>query len=205
MSGKLRVGRLRYYRELESRGGRGDSNEGICSVIAPRDSIISLRVEGGKFRNLDDGFVSATLASNSDLDSYVLCMTKIYYTNQDNNARVLFEDLGKLVEDFCASDLEATYVVVIVDPEAFKRRLIVSTYLKYCRFVEYIDVDNPSESRITKGAFLKDRKYQHQKEFRFQFDSRGEVRRNHWTIDIGDISDIAIMLRLSDHELQPKT
>ena len=198
LSGKLRVGRLRYYRNLES-AGRGDPNEGVSGIYIPKDSTLRIGETGKKLRTLDDGLIMAKMALNSDLDSHVLCMTKVYYENGNNNVKIHFGDLDRLVADFCGSDWETAYVVIIMDPNAFLRRLSMIPYFKCGGFVGYVSFDSPHKSHVNKDIFLKDNKYSYQREFRLRFDLHGMTGNDHFHINIGEISKIACSFRLADH------
>ena len=198
LSGKLRLRKLRYYRDLESEG-RGDRSEGTSSIYAPYDSTLRLGVEGEKLQSIDDGLVSVKIAFNSDLDSHVLCMTKAYFKYEDKYVQIDFGDLGRLVADFCGSDFNSAHVVIITDPNAFVRRLKLVPFLRCWGPVDYINFDRPQKSHVNRDVFLKDNKFSYQREFRFKFDLPENTGKNHSYIDIGNISDIACLPRWSDH------
>ena len=179
--------------------GRGDPNEGVSGIFIPKDSTLSIGEKGKKLQTLDDGLITAKIILNSDLDSYVLCMTKVYYEIGNDCIQVHCRDLDRLVADFCGSDLETAYVVVIMAPDAFVRRLGMIPSLKFRGSVEYISFDSPHKSHVDKDVFLKDNKYSYQREFQFRFDLHGITSDDHSHINIGDISRIACLLRLVDH------
>ncbi len=203
MSGKLRVGRIRYYRELESEDGRGDPNEGVSSLCKPGDGTLQLGVKGEEMRTIED-FITMKLAHNADLESHVLCTTKVFYEKGKNRVDIQIRDLGRLLEDFCNSNLETAYVVFISRPQAFVDRVSRTPQFGGAGPVTYDDFDAPRKTHWCVDVFLKDKKYQHQREVRFKFNLPETVRGSHSTIDIGDISDIAFLIKLSDHKLIPE-
>ena len=197
MSGKLRVGRIRYYRELESEDGRGDPNEGVSSLCKPGDVTLQHSVEGEEMRTLD--FETMRVTHNADLESHVLCMTEVFCEKVKNRGGVQIRGLDRLVEDFYNSK----YIVFIFRPQDFVDRVSRIPQFGGSGLVEYEDFDDPSKTHWEVNVFLKDKKYQHQREARFKFNLPETVRGSHSTIDIGDISDIALLRKLSEHKLTP--
>ena len=65
------------------------------------------------------------------------------------------------------------------------------------RPVIYDNFDLPRKSYFDENVFLTDDRFRHQREYRFKFNLPGIVGGSHSTIDVGDISDIARLFRIS--------
>ena len=133
--------------------------------------------------------------------SLTYVIPKVFYENGNNRVDIQIRDLGRLLEDFCNSNLETAHVVLISDVRGFADRVSRTPQFERARAVKYDDFDAPRETYSNESVFLKDKKYQHQREFRLKFNLPGIVGASHSTIDIGDISDIALSINLSEHKL----
>lgn len=201
MSGKIRVGKLRYYRDLES-VGRGDPNEGISSIGRGTDVEFRLGISGEELHTLGDDLKSFSMTRDSDLESYVLCMTRVFFEVVGHDTHLQIRDSNRLVEDFCCSNLKEAYAVLILNASDFANRLRLTPHFECGRPVIYDNFDQPRKTYFYENVFLKDDRFRHQREFRFKFNLPGIEGGGHSTIDVGDISDIARLFRMS--EISPR-
>lgn len=186
--GHLYAKTLKYYRELEKETGDDEIGDEFEAM---------LHINKGHFRILDTGEeipLNDTLMQTDNSDDFVFCMFGIYPSSQSFS----FSDEQK--EKMLSFGDTA---LVILDSEEFIKRVTTAAeakgYKAHFGAVKYFDptVDNANIlisllNGMWNIAFWKREKYIYQQEGRFVFtDGNGE---DHIDLDIGDISDISIIL-----------
>ena len=202
LSGKIRVGKVSYYKKLESEG-RGDPMEGVSSMYSPNDHIVSMGPAGQPYSpntHYDLDNLKLAFSWPHDLDSYILCLSIVpdYLRNREVSIRV--NEVDRLIETF--PDPKPKYAVIIRNPNLFSKRLYSCPYpfhLNNEGKVKYRDFVSPARSYINEGVFLKSLKFRDQREYRYQFYSDKMTTKNHDFIHVGDISDKARLLPIIVH------
>lgn len=186
--GKLYAKTLKYYRELEKETGNDEIGDEFEAMI---------HVNEGYFRRLDTGEeipLLDTLMQTDNSDDFVFCMFGIYPSSNS------FSFSDKQKEKMLSFGDTA---LVILDSDEFIKRVKAAAkskgYEAHFGAVRYYDptIDNANIMlSLLQGmwniAFWKRDKYTYQQEGRFVFThGNGE---DHIDLDIGDISDISIVL-----------
>ncbi len=197
LSGKIRVGKLRYYRGIEASDGRADPNEGV-SIILNERSIVSV---GPAFTPphpdiyCDIGITdSVKFSEDRNLDSYILSMCRIEITasGEPLRAKCTTSSIEKLINSVVDNKSEIVYGVLICGGDEFMRRMMRLKFPVRCSRIKYRDLGDPLTRLIKLDSFTKDKRFRRQREFRFQLQL--QETRDHAYVNIGDMSDIAKIL-----------
>ena len=128
LSGNIRVGKLRYYRNHEASDGRADPNEGV-SIILNEPSVVSI---GPAFTPPhpdiyhDIGITdSVKFSEDRNLDSYILSMCRIEITAYGDPLRAKHTNssIEKLINSVVDTKSEIVYGVLIYGSVEFMRRM----------------------------------------------------------------------------------
>lgn len=188
--GEMYLQPLSFYRKKDLNDEVGDVNEGAHIVRAFSNAVLHRILDSGKKElvgNITNGVhreFSHEYASLSVYCIYYLIIPAKDYTNE----RDLIDE--KLLKEFGGS------ATVIYNLEKFYDRL--DTYLEKTSYsynrqsVEYIDV---IEHREQLTPFQKDKKYEHQNEFRLAV--KNEREETPLLLAIGNLNDIAFSVSLS--------
>ena len=180
---------LKYYRELEEETGNKEIGDGFEAMVHVNEAIIKIPSTGEEILLKDE------LIKTTHSDDFVFCMFGIYpqlekfaFTEQQKEKMLSFGDTA----------------LIITDSNAFidrvKKAAEKAGFIAYFSGVKYYDetVDNANMIvDMLRGmhniAFWKRESYRYQQEGRFVFVSE-QCHDDHIILDIGDISDISVVL-----------
>ena len=192
VDGEVRIGRVGAYAKMED-GGRGDEYEGVSSIIRPQDSTLTLTPSHTNIPHVftgDDGFLEAYLAPQSNLSSYILCMSFIPSTTPTKFRDGLGKAILSLKDKIPCEDGKARIEIYVVSigtgwPDFIQALSIGAKVSKGrligCRPVSYGDYANSGKSHVDLDCYSKDVKFKDQREVRCQFEFPG-VRKDHHSI-----------------------
>lgn len=200
LNGHLYANRLSYFRCLEEgdTANRGDKHEG--TVVWGQPGKISIEINGHDMSNDLAGPVSI---SSNRLDQFnVLCLYAacIRDSGQEFPRDVLeIKELVRIPEK--CQQLGKIAIVIKNGPE-FLRRVSASANINGYReahgLVKYYDPKKFSgQFPGISGAFMKQRKFRYQSEYRVVFET-GSLGADALVLNIGDISDIAILTTIPE-------
>lgn len=187
--GHLYAKTLGYYRELEKNTGDMEIGDEYEAMIHVNEGTIHFP-DTGETIQLDD-----TLIETTHSNDFVFCMFGIYpqldsfaFSDKQKEKMLSFGDTA----------------LIITDSDEFKKRVIEAAkakgYQVHFDAVKYYDTSIDSGNMIIdlmKGmwnvAFWKREAYRYQQEGRFIFISDADDE-DHIDLDIGDISDISVVL-----------
>ena len=203
--GSLFANRLRYFKQIENRDGRGDKYEGaivpkldgLCFTLSCTDthtgevSEITIPVED---------FAAPPIIQPTWLDHFnVFCM----YAGYSGAFKEISTDNLQCFQKQLEIPEECTrlgrYAVLIKNVTEFIKRVRVAAerenYEIWWRLLRYYDpeVGTPRLESSLDSIFSKSKEYEYQREFRFAIDN-GSVGRNHIILDIGEIDDITMCM-----------
>ena len=214
LRGEMYANRLSWFREIEGSDGRGDEYEG--AVMLQRDHlVIHMKASDGETGEV----LSESTITKDDLaappvikqavfdDLNLFCMYAGHSRDFQPKTDDPLQELQKHIEipEECLQ--LGRYAVGIKDAPAFLRRIQVAAnregYSIYRGLVEYYDpeVGTPLEPLTMKTALRKRDDFAHQREYRFVIDT-DTTGSDAITLNIGDISDIAMLLDPSDMKIQ---
>ena len=195
LSGKIRFGLAKYYREKYENEptGRYDKHE----LLVETRSVRHIEIEGmPPFENFQGRiYVHATY----DSEIYLLCMTAISLKDFDENGIL---SLNSKMNEF------GDVAVLISDVGEFIKRLGAIVYPddkygwhpdavgKPCGLVEYVDFEK-FEGAVS--PFQKHLDYSYQKEWRFLLMPESVTGDGHY-VNIGDISDICQVIDIQGRQ-----
>ncbi|MCY4225591.1 MAG: hypothetical protein OXF06_12240 [Bacteroidetes bacterium] len=190
ISGKIRIGRLKYYRDMEASDGRGDRNEGVSLLLKGDYTILvgpaNTPPTEATYRPF--GLASCIrFSDHSDLHSYILSLSRIEITVDEDTsmAKTLNAPLRELISSLMPH-ASVVYGVLVLDGEEFMRRMMALPIPVEGAPVSYTDLDTPRNRQMEVGAFTKDAKFKAQNEYRLKF--MPESTENHTYVDVGDLS-----------------
>lgn len=192
--GEVYMNYLSFYREKENSSERYDPAEGAESIMQMKGSKMTWKSSLTGEDVLIDVTDGVGYIRNSNLGNLnVFCM---FYHQTPDNVEIQFKDI---VDSRVWSGFGDT-AVIIWDAASFVTRIknaAKALGLEHYRgLVKYIDLSN-WHGEI--GPFEKDLSFSHQKELRIAvFDKKREFKAK--TINIGDISDIALLVPASHIE-----
>ena len=210
LRGEMYANRLSWFKKIEDSDGRGDEYEG--AVMLQRDNlVIHLTASDGETGE----FLSESTITKDDLAAPPVMQSAVFdnlnlfcmYAGHSRDFQPKTDDplqeLQKHIEmpEDCLH--LGRYAVGIKDASEFLRRIQVAAKREgysICRgLVEYYDpeVGTPLEPLTIKTAFRKRDKFAPQREYRFVIDT-GTTGSDAITLNIGDITDIAVLLDTSD-------
>ena len=207
--GSLFANRLRYFKQIENRDGRGDKYEG--AIVPKLDglcfTLTSTDIQTGEVTEItipEEDFAGPTIILPKWFDHINLfCMYSGHSGGTEKISADNLQCLKKQLEIPEDCTKLGRYAVLIKNPKEFIRRVRFGAerenYRISWRFVRYYDPEVgtvPSESNLD-SIFSKPRQYEYQKEFRFAIDT-GTLESDPITLDIGDISDIAFRMDTPD-------
>ena len=203
--GKMYVNRLSYFKKLENLDGRGDELEG--AIVAQLDGLVITM----KITEPSTGAVEEFTIPVEDLAAppiispewfdyiNVYCM---YAGHNGDFAEVTSSNLQEFRRHLQIpkdNELLGRQAVFIIDTPEFLRRVKTAAdregYRIYGRLVTYYDpeIGTPPLRSNVETIFHKRKEYEYQREFRIALYT-GTVGCSAITLDIGDISDIAIQM-----------
>ena len=202
------------FRKIEESDGRGDEYEG--AVMLQRDNLImnltAMNKETGEvlseFTITKDDLAAPPVMQLATFDNLNLfCMYAGHSRDFQPETDAPLQELQKHIEipEECLQ--LGRYAVGIKDAPEFLRRIQVAAnregYSIYRGLVEYYDpeVGTPLEPLTMKTALRKRDDFAHQREYRFVIDT-GTTGSDAITLNIGDISDIAMPLDPSDMKIR---
>ena len=197
--GKIYANSLSYFKEIEeSDSNRGDRHEGVLWWIQPDQIQLTLN---------DRTIPSSDFAGPLEMQStwlsnqHVFCMYAAHSCDIDLRSITSEEEMPRLRERIRIPNdclhFGKFAVVVTVAPEFVRRVQLAATALGYRGrrgLVQYYDPDEFhgyfSESD---AAFRKHRKYAHQQEYRFVFETPVEGDEP-LILKVGDLSDVTMRI-----------
>ena len=197
LSGNIRVGKIRYYKDLEASDGRADPNEGVKEIL-PGEYIVSCGPPNVPYRPdiySDIGVGSNVKTWDDDvLESHILSMCRIEITvyGEPLRAKSTTSSIEKLIKSVVDTKSEIVYGVLICGGDEFMRRMMRLKFPVRCDRIKYRDLSNPLTPLRNLGPFKKDKQFRRQREFRFQLQL--QETKDHAYVDIGNMSDIAKIL-----------
>lgn len=190
--GKIYMNTLAYYRKLEEKTGDvrvGDSFEGMFHVVEGK----LVFPEEGEILELNNELIKTSYS-----DGFVFCLfgVKPSATN--------FEFAEEQVKEITGFGDTA---LLIVDVPEFEKRVVKAAkdagFEIYKGFVRYYDETTDSGDMIISllsgmqnVAYWKRKMYDYQQEYRF-FAYSETIKKDHLELEIGDISDISLMMKTS--------
>lgn len=198
IKGKLHANRLSYFRKIEEveNSNRGDEHEGVISCWQPNQS--RFEINGRVLTDLA-GPVSVKMNWQDNLN--IFCIYAAHSGDFEEITEKNLDAFKKQLEipDECQKLGE--HAVFITSFTKFVDRVKSTVKTKNYRLsaglVEYYDPEtfNGSFSE-DESVFRKHFRYNHQKEYRFVFDT-GLEGTNALNLEIGDISDITMRCKVS--------
>ena len=216
LQGKLFLNSLSYFKEIEGEDGRGDEDEGAIVMPFDDDLIFTLTAT-----NPETGEVSEVRITKDDLAAPVsihprwydhinlLCMYACHTGDFQSISEDNINDFKKQLEipEECVRLGE--HAIIITNTQEFFRRIRVAAeqagYGIFGELVKYYDPDvgTPTTRSDLETVFHKRKEYEYQSEFRIAVDANvGEPIP--LCLSIGDISDIAFLMRTSEINQQMK-
>ncbi len=209
LQGKLFLNSLRYFKEIEGEDGRGDKNEG--AIVHPLDDFILTLAA----TNEETGEVSEVTLTKDDLAAPVsthprwydhinlLCMYACHCVEFPSISDDNINDFRKQLEtpEECVSLGE--HAIIITNRQEFFRRISVAAEQSGYGFcgglVTYYDpeVGTPTTRPDIETIFHKRKEYEYQNEFRIAVDANLNEPTPR-ILSIGDISDIAFLMRTAE-------
>ena len=209
LRGKLFANTISYFKELESDDGKGDNLEGAI-VSRLDDGIITLVAtieETGETREqiLTGGDLAAPFVMSPKWFDHikVLCMYADYCGDFRDISDDNFSDLKKHIKISKECIKLGRHAIVITNTLELLRRVEVSASQRGYKIrhglVTYYDpkVGTPVTRRPEDTMFFKRKEFEYQSEYRLAIDT-GTQNSCAITLDIGDISDIAIPIDTLD-------
>ncbi|MGL5054358.1 MAG: hypothetical protein ACRC54_01570 [Fusobacteriaceae bacterium] len=190
LKGNLRFMPLNYYTNLEG-DSREDRHEGVSSLFQPH--LSKFLVNGIELT----GLAGPILVRMSEDNSHIFCMSAFYSKNYFFETKEEFyNNLCKPCKNKLLTFGDRTILITNVG-EFFKRmeKAINDKKLNHAReYVSYISLDD-FHGKVEVPGFVKDLKYKDECEIRFALKG---IKEGPFILEIGDISDIAIILDTND-------
>ncbi len=203
--GSLFANRLRYFKQIENRDGRGDKYEGaivpkldgLCFTLSCTDTHTG---EVTEIIIPKDDFAGPPIILPRWFDHINLfCMYSGHSGGTEKISADNLQCLKKQLEIPEDCTKLGRYAVLIKNPKEFIRRVRFGAkrekYRICWRLVRYYDpeVGTPRLESSLDSIFSKSKGYEYQREFRFAIDN-GSEGRNHIILDIGEIDDITMCM-----------
>lgn len=189
--GEMYLQPLSFYRKEDHNDEVGDLNEGAHKIESFSNAILNRVLENGEIEpvgTMNHGIHREFSHEYASLSVYCIYYLIIPTSDYTNELDVINE---KLLKKFGGS------ATVICNLDKFFERLDIyledKSYSYKRQTVEYIDVMNYS-TQLT--PFQKDKKYEHQNELRLVV--KNEVEDEPLLLKIGDLSDIAFIIRIGE-------
>ncbi|MCE2501286.1 MAG: hypothetical protein J4G13_10555 [Dehalococcoidia bacterium] len=210
LQGKLFLNPLCYFKNIESEDGRGDKNEG--AILFPLDDfVLTLTPTNPKTGDVGDIIritkddLAAPISLHPGRFDHInlLCMYACHIRDIQSISVDNIDDFRKQLEisEECASLGE--HAIIITNIQEFLRRISVAAeqggYGLRRGLVTYYDpmVGTPTTESDIESVFHKRKEYQYQSEFRIAVDTH-LYEPTSLRLSIGDISDIAFLMRTSE-------
>ncbi len=197
LSGRIRVGKLRYYKDFEASDGRGDPNEGVKEIL-PGNYIVSIGppyvpYQPEKYKDIGVGR-DLKIWDNDALESYMLCMSRIEIMQHGESlkTKITSSSIEKLIKSLVNTESKIVYGVLIFGGNEFMHRMMRLKVPVECKPVKYKNLSDPLKPFRNLGPFKKDNRFRRQREFRFRLQL--QETEDHAYVDIGDMSEIARIL-----------
>ena len=209
LQGKLFLNSLRYFKEIEGKDGRGDDNEGAI-FFSLEDSILTLGPTDPGTGDVSEVTITKNdLAAPMSMHPYwydhinLLCMYACHTGDFQHISDDNINDFRKHIEipEECVSLGE--YAIIINDGPEFLRRTRAAAELKGYRFwkglvtYHYPEAGTPTTGTGIEPIFHKLKEYEYQSEYRIAVDAHLDEPTPK-KLSIGDISDIAFLMRTSE-------
>lgn len=199
IKGKLFANRLSFFRKCEEdeSANRGDRHEGVVGWHQPDQ--IRLEINGRVITGLA-GPVMTQMNWHDDLN--VFCIYAAHSGDFDEISEETIEGFKEQISIPKECEKLGEYAVIVTNVTKFIERVkaaVSSTnYGLVAGLVEYYDpIDFNGSFSEVESIFSKRDEYQHQKEYRFIFDT-GIAGTDPLILNIGDIGDIAMQCKVSD-------
>ncbi|MGL5593616.1 MAG: hypothetical protein ACRDDH_06725 [Cetobacterium sp.] len=194
LRGNLRFMPLNFYTKLEN-DSREDEYEGVSSFFQPH--LSTFEIDGIKL-NPDDLDGPILIRRNKD-NIHVLCMSAFFCKDKTKIFDTEKEFLNYINKPCKSKLLTFGNVTVLITNivEFFDRidKSVEKKNLSYKRkLVTYIPLDE-FHGNIEEPGFVKDLSYSNESEYRFALKGLPEKS---FTLNIGDISDIAVIMNTDD-------
>jgi hypothetical protein len=208
VNGNIRFSTLRSYKEYKDSNGemRGDPCEGIINWLQP--SKIQLKVGSIEIPSSD---LAAPVYSHANalLDSRCFCLYAINsgdFEEISEDTLSEFEETLKLHQDSFGL---GNYVVMIHNVQEFQRRVLAAFERNQTEgklsLVHYFDENTHHERLIPKfDGFHKRSMFVHQNEYRILTDGLDDFAGDPKVMNIGDLSDIALIATPQDFNAKLK-
>lgn len=186
--GHLYAKNLQYYRNLEKEDGDGDIGDEFEAMLHINQGFIC-REDTGEIEKLND-----VLIQTRDSNDFVFCMFEIYPS-------LHFFQFSEIQKEKMLSFGDTA--LVITDSDEFQKRVFEAARKKgyevhfdaaqyYEPSVDWLNMFVSLLKGMWNIAFWKRKKYSYQQEGRFVFTPGNGM--DHIELDIGDISDISIII-----------
>ncbi|GLI54924.1 hypothetical protein PM10SUCC1_04390 [Propionigenium maris DSM 9537] len=207
MKGTVYMNSMEFFKAYEDCNNIGDQEEGVQKILQPDHTKITIGPvefeKDGKLIKIPERTLSKengliNLKINLDISNINLfCLYKISLEKicKDN----LIFHLPQEIKD----DENYTHCVIFNDPQKFVEKLNYSAKNKsndfQAKVIEYVDKDS-YHGEV--GIFKKFKKYEHQNEYRIALvpDQQYRGSNNEFVLEIGDLSDIALLMETSQLE-----
>lgn len=194
--GKLYCNNLNYFKNLaNNNNGIADKNEGIITITDKIKTKYKLYITN----------ITIEVDENSN---FLFCI----YTN--NAAQAISKQITYIHNDYeyiKLKNLNYDKVIAIYNTDKFISKILSNCQIHNIKcihgYVKYLDIHNIS-NKIKKdlnmapylSAFIKDQRYSWQNEYRFLFYNVPSemIDKNHFILDINDITNISKICRLED-------
>lgn len=213
IKGNLYMNTIKYFREYEDAHSDnvGDKNEAVSAWLQPANLRIILKHPSGDVVIPGSDIAAPIVLRQNRFDSInVFCITVLHSHGITLSDEVSEEDFEKLKAYFTLPDdvcKLGRYAAVIPNTGVFLERVRNAAQKLMdanqevslvCQQVTYYDPKNTlSLEHEDDAIFHKQKNYEHQREFRIALD-RGSDVAEPFTLNIGDISDIALPVLTED-------
>lgn len=194
LKGNLRFMPLNYYTNLEG-DSREDRLEGVSLFYQPHLSEFKIN----EIKLNSDNLAGPILVRHNKDHAHISCMSAFYYKDTTKSFETEKEVLDNISKP-CKSKLLTfgDITVLIANIIEFFNRVdeaVKKTKLPYKRkLVTYISLDE-FHGKIEEPGFIKDLSYENESEYRFALKG---IPNEPFILNIGDISDIAIIMNTKD-------
>lgn len=194
MEGKIYANRLSYFKAIEEKeaANRGDRHEGVLGWYQQNQVQVFIN------NHLIEGLVSpVSVQMDHHNHLNVFCIYAAHSGEFNEISAENLADFKKQLEISPECLKLGSYAVLITQPKEFIERVEKAAAEKIARFqrglVEYYDPESFHGSFTEADAVFKKRKdYEHQKEYRFSFDT-GVAGESPLELEIGSIKDISFL------------
>lgn len=213
LKGNLYMNSIKFFRDYEDKHSAnvGDKHEALTAWLQPANLRLTFHTPDGDLVIPGSDIAAPIALRLNSFDSInVFCLTVLHSHGITLDSLVTDEDFERIKGYFTLPDDVnnlGDYAVVIPNTGAFLERvrkagqILVDAAeaqgMVYKAVTYYDPNESLSLSNINDAIFHKQKTYEHQKEFRITLD-RGLAKSEPYTLQIGDISDIAFPVATND-------